>query len=79
MINFDTTLNSRGIPAKFQVTFSGEFEENTKTFLAKNFVINEYWSDTNPGVSFKPKPPEDDQIEPKPLKHKLPESTGHQI
>ena len=54
------------------MTFSGEFEANSKTFSAKNFAINEYWSDSNPGVSFQPKPPEDEQIEPKALKHKLP-------
>ena len=57
------------------MTFSGEFEANSKTFSAKNFAINDYWSDTNPGVSFQPKPPEDEQIEPKALKHKLPEAS----
>ena len=57
------------------MTFSGEFEANSKTFSAKNFAINDYWSDSNPGVSFQPKPPEDEQIEPKALKHKLPEAS----
>ena len=61
------------------MTFFGEFEENAKTFSAKNFVINEYWSNTNPGVSFQPKPPEDEKVELKSLKHKLPEATGCQI
>ena len=58
------TQGNQKIHVGDKVSFTGKFED-VKTFSAKIFTVDEYWSAANPGLNFIPKPPED-QTEHKP-------------
>ena len=58
------TQGSQKIHVGDEVSFTGKFED-LKTFSAKFFKVDKYWSAANPGTNFIPKPTED-QTEQKP-------------